>query len=320
MHVTLVHDNFDKRTIMTMLRGRYGMLGKCGLGCMLLLLASVAVSKAVEPKPGKSYRIFDGKTLKGWKITDFGGQGEVEVEKGRILLPVGQDMTGITWDEKSPPQKLSLPKENYELSLEAMRVDGADFFCGITFPVGDEPCSLILGGWGGGVVGLSSINGQDASENETTQYVEFENKRWYKIRLRVTKEKISVWIDDKEVIETKRADKEFGIRFEVDLSRPLGFATWQTVGALRNINLTVLQPAEEEDERSPSDRPVDVPVEQPEPSSAPGPIAESSPVPSDEADTGETPPAPPQVTCAAVNSVPCCQPSKRFRWGWRRCR
>ena len=38
----------------------------------------------------------------------------------------------------------------------------------------------------GGVVGLSSIGGFDASENETTQFVEFKNGQWYKIRLRVT--------------------------------------------------------------------------------------------------------------------------------------
>ena len=30
---------------------------------------------------------------------------------------------------------------------------------------------LIVGGWGGGVVGMSSLNGKDAARNETTQYV-----------------------------------------------------------------------------------------------------------------------------------------------------
>ena len=57
---------------------------------------------------------------------------------------------------------------DYEVTLEAMRVDGNDFFCGMTFPAGKDPCTLIVGGWGGTVVGLSSINGMDASENETT--------------------------------------------------------------------------------------------------------------------------------------------------------
>lgn len=61
-----------------------------------------------------------------------------------------------------------MPVMNYELSLEAMRVDGSDFFCGLTFPVGSNFCSFIVGGWGGGVVGLSSLNSEDASQNETT--------------------------------------------------------------------------------------------------------------------------------------------------------
>ena len=58
-------------------------------------------------------------------------------------------MTGITWTNE-------VPTNNYEISLEAMRVEGSDFFCALTFPVGNDPCSFIVGGWGGGVVGLSS--------------------------------------------------------------------------------------------------------------------------------------------------------------------
>ena len=33
------------------------------------------------------------------------------------------------------------PKENFEIRWEANRLDGSDFFVGITFPVGDEPVS-----------------------------------------------------------------------------------------------------------------------------------------------------------------------------------
>ena len=45
---------------------------------------------------------------------------------------------------------------------------------------------ILLGGWGGGVVGISSIDTMDASENETTKYRQFVTDRWYKVRLRVT--------------------------------------------------------------------------------------------------------------------------------------
>jgi len=114
-------------------------------------------------------KLFDGKTLTNWKPTKFGGQGDVEVESedGILKLNFGSPMTGVTWSGEE------LPTMDYEVSLEAQRADGSDFFCGMTFQYGDSPCSLILGGWGGGVVGLSSIDGHDASENPTTKYREF---------------------------------------------------------------------------------------------------------------------------------------------------
>src|SRR5687768_9229555 len=107
-------------------------------------------------------RMFDGKTLTGWKVTDFAGHGDVKAVDGKLVLEQGY-MTGVTYTN-------SVPRVNYEVSLEAMRVEGNDFFCGLTFAAGKDPCSLIVGGWGGGVVGLSSLDGEDASSNETTQY------------------------------------------------------------------------------------------------------------------------------------------------------
>ena len=123
--------------------------------------------------------LFDGRTLNGWKVTQFGGEGSVEVKDGVLWLGVGNDLTGVTIDRP-------IPRTNYEVTLEAKRVEGSDFFCGLTFPVKNDPCSLILGGWGGGVCGLSSIDGNDASENDTTKYRKFEKGRWYSVRLRVT--------------------------------------------------------------------------------------------------------------------------------------
>ena len=91
------------------------------------------------------------------------------VENGTIVLGEGGDLTGVNFAGE-------LPRMNYELSLEAKRVQGSDFFCGLTFPVGQECCTMIVGGWGGGLVGISSINGNDASENETTQIRKFEDE------------------------------------------------------------------------------------------------------------------------------------------------
>ncbi|GMQ80403.1 MAG: hypothetical protein BMS9Abin04_388 [Planctomycetia bacterium] len=179
---------------------------------------------------GKPVSLFDGRTLAGWRVTDFGGQGEVDIEDGRIVLQYGEPLTGITWQRP-------FPKNNYEVALDAMRVDGIDFFCALTFPVGDEPCSLIVGGWAGSVVGLSSINGSDASENETTSYMQFKQGRWYHIRVRVSGEKIEAWIDRDKVVDVARADRTFSVRLEVDASRPFGIASFQTTAALRNITL-----------------------------------------------------------------------------------
>jgi hypothetical protein len=175
--------------------------------------------------------LFDGKTLTNWRPTKFVGEGAVKIDDGQIVLEAGRDLTGITW---SGPE---LPTTNYEIALQAMRVEGRDFFAGVTFPVADSFCSLILGGWGGTVVGLSSINGMDASENETSQSVEFESKRWYNVRIRVTPAKIEAWLDDRQIVNQDLKGNKIDIRIEVDPSRPLGVASWKTKAALRDIRL-----------------------------------------------------------------------------------
>jgi hypothetical protein len=177
--------------------------------------------------------LFDGNSLKGWEITDFGTQGDVYVSGDKIVLGMGDGCTGITWKEE-------FPATNYEVTLEAMKVEGNDFFCGMTFPVGKDPCSLIIGGWGGSVVGLSSINGMDASENETTLVMQFEKDRWYRIRLKVTEEVIQAWIDDEKVVDFTIRDNFLSIRPEVELSKPFGIASWRTTAAIRNIHLAPL--------------------------------------------------------------------------------
>ena len=176
--------------------------------------------------------LFDGKSLVGWKISDFAGSGPVRVQDGKLILEMGT-MTGVAYTNP-------IPRMNYEISLDAMRVDGSDFFCGLTFPVGNDPCSLIVGGWGGGVVGLSSLDGQDAANNDTTQYLNFEKGRWYHIRLRVVPNRIQAWIDDDKVVDADTTERRISIRIEMEESKPLGIATWSTTGALRNIQVRKL--------------------------------------------------------------------------------
>jgi len=175
--------------------------------------------------------LFDGKTLKGWKSTKFGGEGHVYVKDGRIVLDRGfADLTGITWTG-------AVRRMKYEITLEAMRVDGSDFFCGLTFPVEQSCCTLIVGGWGGDLVGISSFDDLDASENETTTYMTFDRGRWYRIRLRVTKNRIEAWIDGKKLVDARPNGRRISVRSEVIRSQPLGIAAWNTRAALRDIRV-----------------------------------------------------------------------------------
>lgn len=184
----------------------------------------------INPEIPGTTRLFDGQTLNNWEITNFGPQGEVYISNGQIVLGRGEGCTGITWKD-------SFPQVNYEISLEAMRISGIDFFCGITFPVNDDFCSFIVGGWAADVVGLSTIDGFDGSENETTSRMYFHKNEWYKIKLKVSPEKIETWINEEKVIDFPYIGRQLGIRPEVSLSRPFGIATWNTTGAVRNIYL-----------------------------------------------------------------------------------
>lgn len=187
-----------------------------------------------------------------WEPIEFGGQGPVEIDDQLITLGMGSPLTGVRWKGK-------VARENYELVLEARRTEGLDFFCGLTFPVGKEHVSFVLGGWGGGVVGISSIDGYDASENETTMYQQFTMNQWYKVRVRVTAGAIQCWIDDKLAVNQPREGHKFGIRFEMDQSTPLGVAAFQCKSELRKLrfrNLTAaeIQTAQTEIDDSPQPR------------------------------------------------------------------
>ena len=214
------------------------LLGVLIIGaCHQASTEDVTSEPKIEPAaPPAEMSLFDGKTLGSWKITDFGGQGKVYVKDGSISLEQGNDMTGITW---AGP----LVRMNYEITLEAMRVSGSDFFCGFTFPVNDKCCSLILGGWGGSLCGLSNIDYYDAANNETTRFVSFENNKWYHVRLRITPNRIQAWLQEEgeePLVDMDITGRKIDTRAEVDLSQTLGVATWQTAGAVRNIQLRKL--------------------------------------------------------------------------------
>ena len=193
------------------------------------------VKKGGKERKVKYKSLFDGKTLAGWKKTEFGGEGDVTVEKGgELVLDYGANLTGVTYTKE-------FPKTNYEIVAECRRIAGTDFFCGLTFPVSDSHCSLILGGWGGALVGLSTIDGLDASMNETNQIVSFTKGKWYKVKLQVTPEKILVWLDGKQIISQDLAKHKISVRPEVLPNCPLGFASFATQAGIRNIQYRELK-------------------------------------------------------------------------------
>ena len=244
-----------------------------------------------QPSPWAA--LLNGTDLTGWKETDYAGRGNVKVENGELHIENGLVITGVTFANSAV-----LPKTNYEISYQAKRVNGSDFFALLTFPVGDKHASFVTGGWGGAVTGISSINSMDASENDTTVYLKYNQDQWYTFRLRVTPENLSVWMTPKEhliplnatvasvvkayqteaatagqtlsakdaeavlreinpeldknipardtiyfpgeaqIIDEPIKDKVVQMRAgEIELSAPLGFATFQSYGVIRNARI-----------------------------------------------------------------------------------
>ena len=160
---------------------------------------------------GKVVRLFDGKNIDDWEMVDIGGSGYVELneDEGTMVIRQGDSLSGAIYKKAG-----ELATQNYEITLEAKRTAGVDFFCGLTFPVGNkETCAtLILGGWGGSVTGISSIDGEDASSNATGSYQRYEDDKWYAVRLRVTPGNISAWIDGKQVVDADIEGRKIGLR------------------------------------------------------------------------------------------------------------
>ena len=188
--------------------------------------------EAVAKEPAAP-QFVDDKDLAQWRViakNDFEKHGKVFAKDGELILEQGQPATGVAWSGEPP-------RMNYEVTLEAKRVAGDDFFCGLTFPIDKSYCTLIVGGWGGSVTGLSNIDNFPAVENETTGYTDFKPNRWYRIRLRVTPEKIEAWIDDDRFVNVETKDKKFSIWWEQEPVRPLGIASWNTTAVIRKLRV-----------------------------------------------------------------------------------
>lgn len=194
----------------------------------------------------KQQQLFDGQSLDDWRVTEFGTERPVTVEDGAIVMEAGYPLTGITYAGE-------VPTDEYELCLQAMKVAGNDFFCAVTFPVRDSHCTLVLGGWGGTTTGLSCIDGKDASDNATTQYVKYEADQWYSVRIRVADGFVRCWLDDQSLADVDLAGKKIALRNEVFLSRPLGICSFATTARIKDIQLVHLSAGADSSLPSPKD-------------------------------------------------------------------
>src|SRR4051794_8000422 len=76
--------------------------------------------KSTTTKDAQNWKsLFDGKTLAGWKSTNFGGEGEVAVKDGAVVMEQGDDMTGITYT------RTDFPRMDFEVTLEGKKLKGS---------------------------------------------------------------------------------------------------------------------------------------------------------------------------------------------------
>ncbi|NQT86697.1 DUF1080 domain-containing protein [bacterium] len=201
-----------------------------------------ATAKPAAPASVTWTSLFDGRALGDWAVVKknaFDVHGHVEVKDGSIVMKTGIPYTGIV-------RAANFPKSNYEIEIEGTRLTGVEIFLGLTFPVGDAHVTLVCGGWGDSVVGLSNIDDLNANDNEYVVIRGFDNNKWVKARVRVTDEKVLVWIDEKKIIEVPVKKHKFTVYPDLLDIRPLGFFTWETEGAVRNIRYRELTDEEKD--------------------------------------------------------------------------
>ena len=205
--------------------------------CLLVVWAAAAAF--ADP-----LALFNGTDLSGWKNAFPSDGGSVKaLSNGIVECGIGNPLSGLVYTNAPPTM-------NYELALEGMRVEGSDFFIALTIPVVTNYCTVVIGGWGGSLCGISSVDYLDASENQWSESKELLNDRWYRLRVRVTPGVLQVFLNDTlytarvEYGESSRLSLRFG---DIDKTKPLGLATYCTRALWRNLTLTPITALEPDD-------------------------------------------------------------------------
>jgi hypothetical protein len=183
--------------------------------------------------------LFDGRSLDGWRVIESGASGAVTVDGGRLLLGQGEPMTAVALAE---PAASAFPRDDYEIELVAARLLGNDFFAALTFPVGGGELTLVLGGWGGSLCGLSCLDREDAAHNETKSFRGFERGRDCVILVSVRRGRVRATVDGETLADVDVTARRCSLRTEVEPCRPLGLASYQTKGAIRSVRWRPLAP------------------------------------------------------------------------------
>ncbi|MEM9479998.1 MAG: family 16 glycoside hydrolase [Verrucomicrobiota bacterium] len=216
----------------------------------IMVLSGWSLSCLAEEKDGEGTakkekakewkELFDGKSLKDWEVIDYPGHAEAKVEDGELIIEKGVQLSGVRYTGDD------FPKIDYEIEVVARKIDGYDFFAGITFPYKDTHATWVLGGWGGSVVGISSINDEDAYENETMEVRDFEVDQFYSLRLQVTEKRLIGFIDDDDRVvnvnvEGKRVSMRWG---SIEDSVPLGISTFMVKTGVKSMRIRKLNEEE----------------------------------------------------------------------------
>ncbi len=205
---------------------------------LVFMAACRPETKTAEPVI-QNWDLLDEQNTAQWQQAGIPEEGKIDVKNGELTLQAGEPMTGARWDGWTK----SMPVTNYAIDYEAQRVEGDDIFGMVTFPVGNHETyiTFVLGGWGGTVTGMSSIDFKDANENQTRAEQRFENQRWYKLRIEVRPDDLQAWVDGRLVVNTSIKGRKVTLRPGfVDHCLPFGFATYGTTGKVKSIRLSRL--------------------------------------------------------------------------------
>ena len=185
-----------------------------------------------QPPPADDWvSLFDGKALGAWQpVERF--ESTASVEDGKLVLAARPEWNAIHW-------RVDVPREDYELTYETMRVLGSRDFGTLAFAIGGAThCMLHIGTGEGNLAGLSNVDNKDYRSNGTAVPFAFENGRWYAVTLRVTAEQVEAWVEGRKLVDIPRAGHTFApASHRLRDIKAFGLCSYNTTAAVRNIRL-----------------------------------------------------------------------------------